>query len=481
MDALRCGVMLPNDEWNPWSINDMAAVVDLRPTVLLVPVYGVGNPYQESRNSDIRRLSVVLRDCVFLYRMMAANPITFGPEIWAAECMARYDAIGVLGDLLPTNEDNIEGGGEDWAAQNAWWMRFAAALQPRVLSRLHLTALSPSGAYKDGWAARKLIEHIFTAVDTHVYPGSESDIEDAAARFTRPIWMTEFNQLNAMTLGYRAAASRVQGMAYFILRGVDDQAQYTLAEPTYSDVRRLAMFPIGFPASSPIPPMSDYTSPNYEKDAGGQPVARPATKGIVLHATFGNVQPPITRAQELRSTYNYFNNPESQLSSHAIVGVGQVVRPVRKEYIAWHGREYNQHHLGLEFVKRFVGDPIPDSDLVLGAMVCAEWCKEYAIPIVWNTVEGLTEHRLIPPGIREGKQDVGLDFDHVAFIAMVERFAGMTDAQKKEVLEHLAVIDGYRQQVKEVADVAQSAVLETAQAAIYERCVAIKVALGIND
>lgn len=172
------------------------------------------------------------------------------------------------------------------------------------------------------------------------------------------------------------------------------------------------------PVTPPPPPaggtMPDYFSPNHD----GQ---RTQTLGVVIHSTRGGAS---TGAAEYQATLNWFANPAAQVSAHAVVGpAGEVARPVDPALIAWHARSYNQTHLGIELVQPRAGDPLPPATLGAAARVVAAWCVRYKIPIDWSTTRGLAEHREIPPGVTDGKTDVGAPFDRAAFLAAVRREA----------------------------------------------------------
>lgn len=217
------------------------------------------------------------------------------------------------------------------------------------------------------------------------------------------------------------------------------------------------------------PPPELYFSPNH----GGP---RASTTGVVIHATLGGSGSP---ASEYAATLNWFANPTSQVSSHAVVGPSdQVAYPVDPALDAWHCRASNATHLGIELAKAHLGDVILPEILDAAARIVAGWCKQYAIPIVWSTTAGLAEHHEMPTNT-DHHADVGGPFDRADFLARVVRYssqeAELTDEQKAKVLDHLGVIWGESKAATIKANPAES------ERAIHERIAALKDVLGLNQ
>ncbi len=160
--------------------------------------------------------------------------------------------------------------------------------------------------------------------------------------------------------------------------------------------------------------MANYQSPNHDGP-------RAQTLGVVLHSTRGGAA---SLDAEYQATLNWFANPASGVSAHAVVGPnGEVAYPVADNLIAWHARSYNQTHLGIELVQSRPGQAIPAPCLAVAARVVAQWCVRYKIPIVWSTTKGLAEHREIPPGVADRKTDIGPGFDRATFLQRVKEEA----------------------------------------------------------
>lgn len=139
-------------------------------------------------------------------------------------------------------------------------------------------------------------------------------------------------------------------------------------------------------------------SPNH----GG---IRPETRGCVIHATYGGAKTPVA---ELAATLAWFKAPASQVSAHVVIDLdGTIYRVVGSESIAWHAREYNAHHLGAELVKQNKDSHITDEQLRSLAWQLKAWSEDFGFTL---SEANLPEHRQIPPGVAEGKEDVGPDY-----------------------------------------------------------------------
>ncbi len=173
--------------------------------------------------------------------------------------------------------------------------------------------------------------------------------------------------------------------------------------------------PVGPPPVA-VPPQQGgetmtYPSPNHDGP-------RSKTLGVVIHSTRGGAGDLLT---EYRAAVNWLCNPASQSSAHAVVGPsGEVALLVDPANRAWHDRQMNDTHLGIELVQARIGQAIPDATLRAAAKVVAGWCAQYSIPVQWSVERGLCEHRETPPGIAEGKSDIGSPFDRAAFLGLVK-------------------------------------------------------------
>ncbi|MCX6360651.1 MAG: N-acetylmuramoyl-L-alanine amidase [Armatimonadetes bacterium] len=132
-------------------------------------------------------------------------------------------------------------------------------------------------------------------------------------------------------------------------------------------------------------------SPNWDQRAGGM---RPDT--VVIHST---------AASGLWLNVRYLRNPESQVSSHFVIGKeGQIVQLVGLGRRAWHAgvsemdgmRDVNSRSVGIELVNLNDGrDPYPEAQ-VRSAAALIRWMRQiYDIPD-----ENIVTHAEVarPPG-----------------------------------------------------------------------------------
>lgn len=452
------GLTLPNRVWTRYTDAEMTAITDLKPSVLVMLLYGsvidVTHANQLESFIDQNKPRILLRP----YR---DDIPTIDPESWALTCDAWVRAVGIKGEVIPANEMNLpaEHGAGDWGKHIEWLKRFAWEWTKRSPTILHLPALSPFGGWLDGLRAYRAAaaDDLYDRIDCHAYGSSAIDSVKAIARIFpgKPIDVTEFNGLNPSY--FPQENPPCESATWFILGGTEDQSEYNiLTIPSY-----YASF-----KNWKETPMADFTSPNH----GGP---RASTRGVVIHATLGGTASPQT---EYDATVNWFNNPASEVSAHAVVGPnGQVAKPVHADVIAWHAKAANADHLGIEMAKAHLGDAILEDILETTAKIVAGWCHDYEIPIVWSASHGIEEHRNIPGN---DHQDVGGPFDRADFLARVKKYAGqgddLTDQQKTAVLDHLGVIWG-----ESKADTIKKNPAES-ERAIHERVVAIKEVLGVN-
>lgn len=130
---------------------------------------------------------------------------------------------------------------------------------------------------------------------------------------------------------------------------------------------------------------------------------------IVIHDTGG---------QSARSTLDWFERPESGVSSHFLIDKdGTVYECVPVEDRAWHaglstlhGREdVNDFSIGIELVDNNDGDKYPDAQLSSLFTLCAELCGRFRIPL--NRIVG---HCHVAP---DRKVDPGKDFPWYEFLS----------------------------------------------------------------
>ncbi len=119
---------------------------------------------------------------------------------------------------------------------------------------------------------------------------------------------------------------------------------------------------------------------------------------------------------EFTATLSWFTNPAAQVSAHVVIAYdGTIAECVDPDYIAWHARELNGTHLGVELVQPRLGDPISDAQYASLAWWLRQMSERYGFSL---TPETLVEHRDTAPGRRDGKTDIGPPFsiDHLLAI-----------------------------------------------------------------
>jgi hypothetical protein len=163
---------------------------------------------------------------------------------------------------------------------------------------------------------------------------------------------------------------------------------------------------------------------------------RATTLGVVIHATRGGGRPET----ELSATVNWFKNADAQVSAHLVIGLppfSEVVRCVRDDDVAWHAREANRTHLGIEICQPTPTTPITAFQYEAAAEACRLWATKYNFPlrrVMTITQPGIVGHEDTEPGKRDRKSDPGPAFDWPRFLALLDA----TPAPTRAELEALA-------------------------------------------
>lgn len=467
MTVPRLGVNLSNVAYAPWPGGYVDQIAALRPEAVVFYADSTFDPWAVARRDALHELVQRLPGLTVILRLSGDRTPREAPLL-ALEAFRRWEFVGLpTAQITPLNEWNLpsEAGNTDWPTWVRWWeayLTWLRKLAPKAVR--HLSALSPTGDYLDGYralASSSVIRGLADKVDVHVYAEAHlAALPEIARLFPgQGISCTEFNGLTSSQVVQGAG---LDDACYFIAGGTPDWA--------HLDLLRLPDALTDFIHTIDATRSMDVTaalSPNHDG-------RRATTLGVVLHATLGKTRSPDT---EYDATLAWFANPASQVSAHAVVGPGgKVAYPVPADLIAWHCRASNPAWLGLEMCKAHVGDAIEPAILDAAARVVAGWCQQYAIPLVWSTERGLAEHRDMPTN-SDGHQDVGGPFDRDAFLTLVRHYAGedeLTEEQKKAVLEHLGTIWGF----SAANVIAQNP--QQSQDAIRERVIAIKETLGLN-
>jgi N-acetylmuramoyl-L-alanine amidase-like protein len=107
---------------------------------------------------------------------------------------------------------------------------------------------------------------------------------------------------------------------------------------------------------------------------------------IVVHSTEGV---NVTGLADLRGLGGWFDNPESQVSSHVATDAeGNSARYVRDEDKAWHCLNYNRVSLGIEQVGKAKQTSWSEAEQRETARWIAYWSLKFGIPIHRGKVDG---------------------------------------------------------------------------------------------
>ena len=152
-----------------------------------------------------------------------------------------------------------------------------------------------------------------------------------------------------------------------------------------------------------------FPSPNYTPGR-----SRPITR-ILIHATRGGTASPEIERQ---ATLNWFTNPTSKASAHAVIAVdGTIYRCVADENTAWHAGEENPDTLGVELVQARVESPFTQAQYTSLVRLVKDWCEKWLIPKDRSHILG---HEETAQGIEQGKTDPGPQFKWLMFMRMLE-------------------------------------------------------------
>ncbi len=154
------------------------------------------------------------------------------------------------------------------------------------------------------------------------------------------------------------------------------------------------------------------------------------------------------------------------------------------DLIAWHAREDNQTHIGIEFAQPTI-DVLPtEFQYAALAYVCGLLCDKYRIPrkrVMGAGVPGIVGHEDTAQGKRDGKSDPGWAFSWEHFLALLN---GEQAPVKKQILDHLDFIYAYNNSVGDLLKTYKPALdniepvfytnVQEATRVINERTLAIK-------
>jgi hypothetical protein len=408
----RLGINLSNLQYEPWPDGYVEQIIALHPEALLFMAYSPDIPSSLTCRDQLGQLIAALPGARVMLRILGDRTPT-DPIERAREAARRHTFYGIAGaELVTHNERNLaaEAAAHTRVEEIIWWEKHLTELARQVPTiRRHLSGLAPIGdylAWYEALAGSAIIQRLVDVVDVHAYDAGTLSADTARIAKLFPnagVVVTEFNQIAPSRA--LAVAGPAKALLWFIAGGTNDQAQYDI-------LRQPATLADFVAVTKGSPPM--FSSPNHDGP-------RPQTLGVVIHSTRGGAANLQT---EYDATVTWFDNPTSQVSAHAVIGPNhQLHFPVDPGLIAWHAREYNRHHLGIELVQPRFGDPLDPNVLDLAASQVAAWHKTFGFPLVWNDLHGICEHWEIPPGKRDGKTDIQAPFNRKAFLQRVIAYA----------------------------------------------------------
>ena len=133
-----------------------------------------------------------------------------------------------------------------------------------------------------------------------------------------------------------------------------------------------------------------------------------AIRLIVLHSTRGGRSQ--SDDKEISATLGWLRAPESQVSSHYVVGVGNTVYELASPdlWTTWHARRHNPYSIGIEIPQPFEGGTIDAGIYDNLVELVGALCEIYQIdpqPEVDNPpISGVVEHAHLDP---TNKSDIG--------------------------------------------------------------------------
>lgn len=261
------GLGMPNAGGRQYYTREILAVRGLCPANLLFIAYP-GDETQADRTRQEVTLCQELGITSPIVRVYRPTVWGLDPKVCAEEdapLFLQYGEAGVSPEWVPWNEMNLEGWGEDWAAQIDYAKEYLRAFRLSALPAsvfVHLPALSPTGNYQDGYTAYKkagLASTFFDWIDRHVY--NIAQLIELPAFCT----VTEWNQLPA-----RSLALNIPESFYFILDSADPAFwQYSLMRNPglYQDFKTWARQGIGQP--DPGKPSDLPVDDSHDETEGG--------------------------------------------------------------------------------------------------------------------------------------------------------------------------------------------------------------------
>ena len=138
----------------------------------------------------------------------------------------------------------------------------------------------------------------------------------------------------------------------------------------------------------------------------------PSGLGVVIHATRSGIP---QNPNELAATLNWFQNPAGQVSAHWVIDRdGTKVRVIDDDRQAWHARDHNATHWGIELCQGVDSDGYTQVQLDALAEVCKGYAQDFGVAAA-HAFAGFVGHQETPCGRQDGKTDPGAYFPWGSF------------------------------------------------------------------
>ena len=133
----------------------------------------------------------------------------------------------------------------------------------------------------------------------------------------------------------------------------------------------------------------------------------PSGQGVVIHSTRSGTSMNPT---EFTGTLNWFNNPDSKVSSHWVIARdGRKARVIRDDWQSWHAGIHNATHWGIELEQGVESDGFTPEQMDALVAVCKGYV-EMGVPPFHGMI-GFIGHQDTPQGRGVGKSDPGSLFN----------------------------------------------------------------------
>lgn len=169
-------------------------------------------------------------------------------------------------------------------------------------------------------------------------------------------------------------------------------------------------------------------------------------RAIVFHSTRGNANED---EREFQGTLNWFASPTSRASAQWVIAIdGRKARCVDDANMSWHAKEHSLYSFGIELVQRTINHPITEPQYRSLAKITLDYHERFGIPLVHvpglaNGERGLIEHQETEQGRRDGKSDIGPQFNWDYLLSLIR----LSDPWLEQAIAAIAPV---RQKAQEI-------------------------------